>query len=174
MRIAAMRVFSVCAAALAAAACGGGDNGGVGSGGDPDGGYTGAADIEVTDAQEQSLCDILASDPGTGPVPANAAADTAGAPAIDVTPVKMPVHLTDFGGQHGGYLRIAPDPAADAPVVLMIDAAMPVAALAADGTAIDFDDAAGLYTWVAPAGDSYLAFGPTDTVSFDLVIEVVE
>jgi hypothetical protein len=181
MKAAAMWAISFCAVASVLAACGGEDAvGGVDGGGDggPD------PTIEVSAAQEQAMCDLLAADPGTLPAPLYAGPDMESAPPLDVGPGKKPIHLTDFEGQNGGYLRLTLDPAADAPVILMFEDAMPLEVVREDGSIVDFFEAAegsdlcaaagGRYTWFVSGSANYLVFGPTENVNFDLVLETVD
>jgi hypothetical protein len=182
MKAAAMWAISFCAVASVLAACGGDDVGGGADGGG-DGGNA-AATIEVSAEQEQAMCDLLASDPGTLPAPLYAGADVESAPALDVGPGKKPIHLTDFEGQNGGYLRLTLDPALDASVILMFEDAMPLEVVLGDGSIVEFFEAAegsdvcaaagGRYTWFVSGGANYLKFGPTENVNFDLVLETVD
>jgi hypothetical protein len=143
-----------------------------------------AADFDVSAEQEQSMCDILTATVGTGPVPALAGADMESASAISAQPGKKPITLTDFEGQHGGYVRLSIDPASYTPVFLMFDDAMPFEVVREDGEAVDFHDAAdssdlcpaagGRYTWAVSESTNYLVFGPTDNVNFDLVLETID
>jgi hypothetical protein len=173
--------ISFCAAAFAA--CGGGDDtvGGV-DGGGGDGGPD--PTIDVSAEQEEAMCDVLTSEPGTVPASIYAGADMESAPSLDVGPGKKLIHLIAFEGENGGYLRLTLDPALEAPVILMFEDAMPLAVVREDGSTVDFFEAAegsdlcaaagGRYTWFVSGSTNYLAFGPTENVNFDLVLETVD
>ena len=160
--------------AMGLAACGADERGGAGE----------PADIEVTADQEQAMCDVLTTTVGTGPIPVTTSADMESAPGIDAQPGKKPVTLTDFEGQNGGYLRLSIDPANNTPVFIMFDDPMPFEVVREDGEVVDFDDAAegsdlcaaagGRYTWFVSSSTNYLAFGPTENVNFDLMLETVD
>ncbi len=141
-------------------------------------------EIDVTPAQEQAMCDILSSDPSTGPVPKQAAAAIAGAPGLSAAATKMPVELTDFQGGKGGYVRLTLDPANETPVFLMFDESVPFAVVREDGSTVSFfeeaeeselcDAARGRYSWFVEKSVNYLVFGPTEATSLDLVLETVD
>jgi hypothetical protein len=164
----------LCALAAASAGCDGDAR---------DGGDAGA-DIGVGAAQEQAMCDVLSATVGTGPIPVQASADLAGAPGMSAQPGKKPVTLTAFEGQNGGYVRLTLEPALATPVLLMLDEAIPFAAVREDGAAVDLHDAAdgselcpiagGRYTWFVSGSTNYLRFGPTEHVSFNVVLEPVD
>jgi hypothetical protein len=173
MKSAAMPAIFSWAFAVGLAACG-----------DDSRGNNTAADIVVSAEQEQSMCDILTATVGTGPVPALAGADMESASAINAQPGKKPITLTDFEGQHGGYVRLSIDPASYTPVILMFDDSMPFEVVREDGEVVDFHEAAdssdlcpaagGRYTWSVHESTNYLVFGPTDHVNFDLVLETID
>jgi len=175
MKTTAVLVISFWALAACLAACGSGGRG------DDD---ANAPDIDVTAEQEQAMCDLLNTDVGTTPATANAGADMESAPGINAQPGKKPIHLTDFEGQKGGYLRLTIDPALSSPVLLMFEDVMPFQVVREDGEAVDLHDAAesselcpaagGRYTWFVSGSTNYLVFGPTDNVNFDLVLETVD
>jgi hypothetical protein len=183
MSTAVMRTIALGAVAALAACAGGADAVGGVDGGGGDGGGADPT-IEVGAEQEEAMCDLLMGEPGTVPAPLYAGADPASAPALDVEPGKKPIHLTDFEGQNGGYLRLTLDPALGEPVLLMHEDAMPFAVELEDGSAVEpFEagagselcpGAGGRYTWFVSGGANYLVFGPTENVNFDLVIEIVE
>jgi hypothetical protein len=141
-------------------------------------------EIDVTPAQEQAMCDVLASNPSTGPVPKQAAEQIADAPNLSAAGTKQPVELTDFQGAQGGYLELTIDPANEAPVFLLLDATVPFAVVREDGSTVSFfeeaqeselcDEAGGRYSWFVEKSTNYLVFGPTDQTSLNLVLETVD
>ena len=183
MKTAAKLAISFCAAASMLAACGGGDEAGdAGTGGGGDGGPD--PTIEVSTEQEEAMCDLLTSEGGTVPAPLYAGADMESAPPLDVGPGKKPIHLTDFEGANGGYLRLTLDPDLDTPVILMFEDVMPLAVVRENGSTVELFEAAdgsdlctvagGRYTWFVSGSANYLKFGPTENVNFDLVLETVD
>lgn len=173
MKTAAIRTISSFVLATGLAACG-----------EDTRGNDGATDIEVSAEQEQSMCDILTEPVGTGPIPALAGADMESASAINAQPGRKPITLTDFDGQHGGYVRLSIDPTSYTPVFLMFDEAMPFEVVREDGEVVEFHEAAdssdlcpaagGRYAWSVHESPNYLVFGPTDNVDFYLVLETVD
>jgi hypothetical protein len=143
-----------------------------------------AREIDVSAEQEASMCDVLAGSASTGPVPKQASADEAQAPNLSAQGIKQQVELTEFEGAYGGYLKLTIDPAAETPVFLLLDEAVPLEIVRADGSSAPFfegaeesalcDEAGGRYSWFVSKSVNYLLFGPTDVTSLDLVLETVD
>jgi len=163
----------VLGAFLALAACGSG-------GGEEES----ALQIDVSQEQEEQLCEILSSDVTTTPLAVDATPSIADADGIAATAGKKPVVLAEIDGGYGGYLKITLDPANQSPVILMFDEPMSFEPVLEDGSKVELVDAAdgselcdaaeGRYTWYVSGGTNYLSFSGAESAAFNLVFETVD